>query len=754
MIVADHEKDVWPRVKVIIGLPDGHTMPVPKEGQRIPLPPGVYRVDVCRSDNDLLLRRGWVKLIPGSKVFVELRMGYGLVPVPLSQRRPEAELLGHANEITCAVFSADGEMVATASWDKTVKLWKRNGSEWREGLTLEGHTGRVRCVAFAPDGSVVATASEDGTVKLWSVATGQETATLTEHVGEVCAVAFSPDGAILASAGEDRSIRLWDWKQRQLVKTLRGHAEHVLCIAFSPDGESLASGAGDRTIKLWSITAGQERYTLSGHTRKVMSLAFAPDGATLASESEDAMVMLWDTVSGRIVRTLGVRGHAGGADAVAGVAFSPDGKVLATGGPYVVKLWDPSTGALYDEFHAHWKRIRSVRFSPSGNMLLTGSRDFTARLWRVPTEMRVKRKSPHPIASFPYGFAPFVAFHPHELRFAVPQHHGGGLEIWHTEGSGTQPVLLQETVEGLGKRGAVGSSAAFLPDGKTVITCGSDNCWRIWDSETCRLLETIENDLPLRRLAVAPDGKTIAAIQTSEGLPSWRRECKTAKVWNVESKEAIRTLHSPRGRITRVAFSPDSKLIAACTHLGGVILFDAETGKEVDVLVEYGFTPASGPLPSAALESMIYCLAFSPDGGTLACQKDLSTVQLWDVAQRKPIGTFSHDATDIVMSVAFSPDGRILATAGGNYDLIGSQEMSTLPKVKLWDASTGGLLAEFAGHIAPVARVSFSRDGTILATCGTADAKLNLWRVAELLQAGATPKEESPPSDTEDKSPE
>jgi WD40 repeat protein len=342
-------------------------------------------------------------------------------------------------------------------------------------------------------------------------------------------------------------------------------------VAFSPDGNTLASGGEDWTIKLWDVEFGRKRSTLQGHTSDVASVTFAPDGETLASLAIDTMVKLWETKSGQVVRTLGVQEYGGSPRIRRALAFSPDGRILATGGPHNVKLWNPFTGALYDEFHAHWSCVCAVAFSPEGDTLLTTSKDYRARLWKVPSEMEAKRIPLHPKATFAQGRPPFVAFHPHESLFLVGQCHGDGIETWGFEESPEQPMFLRRTGDGTTKEGVVGWSAAFLPDGKTLITCDNDNCWRLWDGKNCRLLERGPNDVPLCRLAVAPDGKTVAAVQTTVGSSSWTRTCETAKLWDVEGRKAIRTLSSPGSKLTRVAFSPDGKFIATCTRSGGVI---------------------------------------------------------------------------------------------------------------------------------------------------------------------------------------
>ncbi|KAL4813122.1 hypothetical protein BDW67DRAFT_168863 [Aspergillus spinulosporus] len=258
----------------------------------------------------------------------------------------------------------------------------RVDEKWSAELqTLEGHLSLVQSVAFSPDGQLLASSSNDRTVRIWDTAMGSLQQTLECHSGSLESVTFPHGGWLLVSGSNDETVWPQDMVTKGIDQPVRGHSKGTFSVAFSPDGQLLASGSGDKIVRLWDTATGSLQQILESHSGPVLSVAFSPDGSLLASSWGDGTVRLWGTATRGLQHTL--KGHTG---PISSVAFSPDGKLLASGsGGRTIQLWDTVTGILQQTLKGHSRWVQSVAFSPNGQLLASGSDDNTVRLWDTAT---------------------------------------------------------------------------------------------------------------------------------------------------------------------------------------------------------------------------------------------------------------------------------------------------------------------------------------------------------------------------------
>ncbi len=602
----------------------------------------------------------------------------------------------------------------------------------------------------------------------------------TQRLQDCLAFALSPDGKTVALVGADASIRLCDLATGRELRRFPGPAEEAWHIAYSPDGRTLATGDTASAVCFWDVASGRLTRRLLGHKEYLAALTFAADGKMLATADWAGEVILWDVASGNKLRHLG--------DKATRVRFSPDGRLLATGGQGSVALWEPSTGKRLRQFATEKDRHTNVAFSPDGKTLVASGSESKV-LWRWDT--KTGRELP-PFAPEKASTVWAAAFAPDGKTIALAVTRGNSSDarlllcaadsgktlriiedpdaryepaftadsrtlVWHTGHAFRSCLRVLDVATGaerltFPRHQRSISSLAFSPDGRTIASASHERSCRVWDATTGKPLHACtdpEHDISV--VAFAPDGRSLA------GAGWWKN---TIHLWELPNGRPLRSLlwgTSPHD----IAFSPDGKTLAAtCESM--IVLWDPATGKR-RLLLE-------GPEASARL------LAFAPEGKTLAARSwdgtlRAYTLRTWEltaasetapsrIVQRWPAelrcGTGRPQQHD---SLTFSPDGKAVVYGVGErfqVDVVDVASGKALEPVKetkvaitsfalspdgrmlalgcrdghirLREMMTGKLRQQLSGHRGEVLPLVFAPDGGRLASGGM-DGGILVWNL-------------------------
>jgi len=655
--------------------------------------------------------------------------------------------LSHDDYVNAIDFSPDGRHLATASNDKTARVWDViSGHE----VSRVKHDAFVRATRFSPNGELMATASEDGTARIWEVASGDEIARFN-HKYKLRDLAFSPDGKRLATTSWGHEVVIWQVASGHEV----GRVEHdpkswVNAVAFSSDGKHLATAGSDKSAVIWEVSSGHEIFRLN-HEESVQSIKFSPNGKYLATASGDILTHLkpgghiarvWDSTNGReIARMI----HSG---SVSAIAFSPNStKVASVSHDNSARVWEATTGREVAHMdHEAW--VESVAFSPDGQYLTTASQDHTARVWEAATGQEVARitderpminvayspdgrtlatvnidgvillsdtKPANPVANMKHeGWVRAISFS-HDGKY-VASADDKAARVWEvTSGNEVARIdhegwvratifspddryIASASVDKTArvfeadsgkeiarlKHGDAVETVSFSPDGQYLATASQDHTARVWEATTGREVVRLEHEGWVETAVFSPDGRYLATASRT-----------SSRIWDATTWKEVSSFRQHEEKVISLTFSPDGKYLVASEHPRFARVLEVPYAREVARLEHIGIDP----------------IAFSPTGQLLATGSWTNSVKIWQPVSGQEISHIDH--IGIVGAVAFSPNGRLMATGS-------SRNMA-----RIWEVATGREIAhmETGGEVHVVA---FSPDGQYLAT-GSTNGALQVW---------------------------
>lgn len=540
---------------------------------------------------------------------------------------------------------------------------------------------------------------------------------LTGHQSDVRCVSISPNSEFMLTCSTDRTAKLWRHDGSR-VATLR-HPASVFAAVFSPDG-AIATAGADNTIRLWTHDGWLIR-AMTGHTAPINGLAFSPNGQLLASASQDNTIKLWSR-DGRLLKTL--TGHQ---TAVQSVSFSPNGQELISGSlDGTIKHWN-QTG-LIRTLDGHRDGVMSVAFDPDGQSFVSGGLDDKIRLWKLDGTLIKSLDADHQgvtAIAISSGGGTVSAASRSGLIASVG--FNKTFKLWRRDGT------LLTTLHG---HDNIIWSVALSPDYHYALTGSLDQTGRVWRLNNGLLTRIEGHQAPVHSVSFSADGQQLLSASQD----------KTVKVWT-QSGVLLKTIRDEQRWVTEAKANPDGRelvLVESDQDIqlrgrdGALIKTLSEPGEAIYSLQ---FSPMGDWFVTGGIQKVlrlrerdgtlvktlaghtdsIWKVAVSPDGQMVASASLDGTAKLWRVKDGALLATLAQHPAD-VRAVAFNPSVAALPNGQGAVATGGSGQT-----VKLWTLD-GKLLRTLQGHQGMVYEVKFSPDGQLIASA-SADKTIKLWKL-------------------------